>query len=326
MRTCAEAIRRSIVVTVLLLLTTYLHGQGTEGPAPGPSVAPDIPGVVKGGTPVELLRSGLGGSEGPVAMPDGGLLFTTGPTLTRVTPQAKIETYLEDTSGVTGLAYDRSGRLIGARTDPPALVVLSPERSILSDSIDGLPLLRPNDLTIDGRGGIYFSDQARRPGQPPEPRRQKGLLYRRGDGVVIQVARDIESPNGLVLSPDDRVLYAADAVGEWVLAYDVRPDGTLGDKRNFARLEGVPSKTRMNTQLTADGLAVDAEGRLYAATRIGVEVFDRTGRRLGAIPIVGGIGPQNLAFAGPAKDVLFVVGQRALWRVSMLARGPKRAK
>jgi gluconolactonase len=139
--------------------------------------------------------------------------------------------------------------------------------------------------------------------------------------VVIQVAEDIDQPNGLVLSPDDRVLYAADARGEWVLAYDVQPDGSLANRREFARLEGVPSKTKMNTQATADGLAVDGEGRLYVATRIGVEVFDRTGRRLGAIPVTGGTGPQNLAFAGPAKDILFVVGQRSLWRVQMVARG-----
>lgn len=321
MGTAESTFRRGIVVFAFLVGTTLAAGQDVEGPAPGPSVASDIPGVVKGGTTVELVRADFGGSEGPVAMPDGSLLFTTGPTITRVDPQGRITTYLDDTRGVTGLAYDRSGRLIGARTEPPSLVVLAPQRSVLADTIDGLPFLRPNDLTIDARGGIYFSDQPRRPDQQAEPRRTKGLLYRRSDGMVIQVADGIEQPNGLVLSPDERVLYAADARGEWVLAYDVRPDGSLANRREFARLEGVPSKAKMDTQTTADGLAVDGEGRLYVASRTGVEVFDRTGHRLGVIPVIGGTGPQNLAFAGTGKDVLFVVGRRALWRVQMIARG-----
>jgi len=303
---------RNIILNASLLViigTGLCLGQAPlpGDPAPGPAVALDILGVVKGGTPVELLRTDLGGSEGPVAASDGSLLFMSGSTITRVDPQGRFSTYLQDASGVTGLAFDTLGRLIGARTDPAQILVLAPHREVLADTINGVPLLRPNDLTLDPRGGIYFSDQPRRPGQRPVPERRHGLLYRSPDGIVRQVADDIKAPNGLVLSPDGRVLYAADSYGEFILAYDIQPDGALMNRRNFGKLQGGPIQTATGIQRSADGLAIDGDGRLYVASRLGVEVFDPRGRHLGLIRIVGGTGPQNLAFAGPNKSLLFVV-------------------
>src|ERR1043165_9265663 len=110
--------------------------------------------------------------------------------------------YLDDANGITGLGFDSQHRLIAARTDPAQLLVLEPQRKILLDTFDSQPLLRPNDLTIDKNGGIYFSDQPRRPTQPQVPGRQKGLLYLTPKGSVIQVDDQTEAPNGVVLSPD----------------------------------------------------------------------------------------------------------------------------
>jgi gluconolactonase len=77
----------------------------------------------------------------------------------------------------------------------------------------------------------------------------------------------------------------------------------------------------------ADGLAVDEAGRLYVTSTIGVQVFSPEGRPLGTIPIGNPDGPQNLAFAGPDKKTLYVVGDGAVWKIAMLAQGPKgRAK
>ena len=316
--TVMETFSRAWPILVALIMASTAAGQTPPLPAPAPSVAPEIPGVVKGGTTVELLKTGFGGSEGPISAPDGSLLFTTGNTITRLDPGGNFSTFLENTAGVTGLAYDSQGRLIAARTDPAAILMLLPTRQVLVDSIAQLPLLRPNDLTIDKRGGIYFSDQPRRPEQTQVPSRQKGILYIRPDGSVVQVATSVETPNGVVLSREERTLYtaetrtiAATSTREFsVLAFDVQSDGTLRNERILSRLGGRP-----------DGIAVDGAGRIYVATGLGVEVLEPSGRHLGTIPITGGTGPQNLAFAGRDKKTLYVVGARAIWRIQMEAQG-----
>jgi gluconolactonase len=153
------------------------------------------------------------------------------------------------------------------------------------------------------------------------PGRKKGLLYLAPNGSVIQVDDQLEAPNGLVLSPDERVLYAADSFGDTLIAFDVGKDGALTNRRPFGHLEGATRRTASGVLRSADGLAVDAQGRVYAATRIGVEVLSPSGQHLGTIPITGGTGMQNLAFAGATKQTLFVVGARAIWRIRMEAQG-----
>ena len=144
------------------------------------------------------------------------------------------------------------------------------------------------------------------------------------------VTEDIGAANGVLLSPDERTLYVSDTPTEYLVAFDVRPDGSIGNKRNFARLEGAQ-------RTGADGLAVDAAGRLYVASPVGVQVFSPQGQHLGTIPT-----PRpatSLAFAGPDKKTLYIVGRgtagprgaeqnaRSMYKVSMLAQGYKdRAK
>lgn len=105
----------------------------------------------------------------------------------------------------------------------------------------------------------------------------------------------------------------SNTAGEYVFAYDVQPDGTLRNRRNFARLQD-------GAAAEADGMAIDNDGRLYVSVWGGVEVLDPQGRRLGLIP---GSGPGNLAFAGPDKRTLYITGGTSLSRVQMIAQGIK---
>ena len=270
------------------------------------TTAPDIPGVVKGGTKVELVATGLRGADGPIAAADGTLLFTEPDAnrISRIDASGRVTPYLSNTNGTVGLAFDRHGRLIAVQTTNPQIAVLSPTRDVLADSFEGQPLVSPSDLTSDRNGGIYFSD----PGKP-------AVFYIRSDGDLLKAADDIEGPNGVLLSPDERVLYVANTLGDSVLAFDVQPDGSLTNRRTFARL------TR------PDGLAVDAAGYVYVAGVAGIQVFNPQGRHLGTIPIGIANGPQNLAFAGPDKKTLYVVGRTAAWKIAMQSQGPKdRAK
>ena len=145
-----------------------------------------------------------------------------------------------------------------------------------------------------------------------------------GSGKAVKAADGITNPNGVQLSPDEKTLYVNDTRGDYLIAMDVRPDGTLAPKRNFAKYEGVEN-TATGPVSGADGLAVDSNGRVYAATATGVQVFSPKGEHLGTIPVSRN--PNNLAFAGPDRKTLFIVARGAVYKVPMLAEGYKgRAK
>lgn len=315
---------RSAFVFVLLVTVGGPVAAQEGAAALAETTAPDISGVVAGGTTVELVATGLRGTESAIGAPDGTLLFTEQDVnrVSRIDPSGGVRPYLSNTNGAMGLAFDRFGRLIAAQTTNPQIAVLWPTRDVLADSFEGHPFLRPDDLAVDRLGGIYFSD----PGPPPQPggpppARAPTVFYVRSESDIVAVAEGIERPTGVLLSLDEQVLYVADALGDAVLAFDVRPDGTLTNRRAFARLEGVV-KTATGVRSGADGLAVDAEGRLYVATLAGVQVFSPQGRHLGTIPVGAAEGPQSLAFGGPDRKTLYIVGRGAAWRVPTLTEGP----
>jgi gluconolactonase len=139
------------------------------------------------------------------------------------------------------------------------------------------------------------------------------------------VADGIARPNGIMLSRDEKVLYVNDTNGEHIVAFDVQADGSVINRRNFARYQGGSKNAAGVFTSGADGLAVDADGRVYAATAAGVEVFDVKGTHLGTIPVSRA--PQNIAFAGKDKKTLYIVGRGSAFKVDLLAPGFKgRAK
>lgn len=282
-------------------------------PAPQDATASEIPGVVANGTKVQLLDKWdpAHGGEGPVATPDGSLLFAQQDLnkILKIDANDRISTYLETANRTTGLAYDLKGRLISAGGVPPQILVLAPVRSVLASTFAEQPLLHPNDLVIDPRGGFYFTDRPADNAAPP-PGRKPAVLYLTPGGEIRMATEYVTRPNGIQLSPDAKVLYVADSGGV-VVAFDVLPDGGVRNPRNFA-----------NTR--ADGLAMDAAGRLYAAAN-GVDIFDPQGKALGTIPFP--TKPANLAFAGRDRKTLYVVGRGAVYKVQMIAEGVRgRAK
>ena len=149
-------------------------------PAPTETTAPDIPGVVAGGTRVQVVAQGLRGTEGPIAAPDGTLLFTeqAASVITKVDASGNRTTFLENTNAANGLTFDRKGRLIGTRPDIHAIAVFTPTPMILADAAEGQPLMRPNDVIADAKGGVYFTDPGTESaGRPDAATQTCGLLH-----------------------------------------------------------------------------------------------------------------------------------------------------
>jgi gluconolactonase len=320
-------------LTHLLILSLVASPALAQRPAPIPPptnlVTPAIAGVVAAGTKIELVKGDFQRTEGPVGMADGGLLFTGADSIIRIDPTGAISTFVEHSNQANAVSFDSRGRLLSVQRAPKneKVGVLYPpgKEETLADAYQGTPFNRLNDLVVTAKDGVYFSDTA-------------GLYYLGPKGgPAVKVIGDVKSPNGIILSPDEKTAYVNDKDGAYLLAYDVKPDGTLANRRNFAKYKSLIDKTSKDPLLAedngADGMAMDNDGRVYVATNVGVEVFSPKGQFLGAIPAIWGGDvfmlrkPQNLAFSGPDKKTLFIVGSGAVFKVRTLASGIKsRAK
>jgi gluconolactonase len=298
-----------LVLSMLCALTVFAERPAVQEPSII-VLTPQIPGVVADNAVVEIIGSGFSGTEGPVALGDGSLLFTEprANRITRIDNGGNVSTFLEDTNVSNALGFDSDGRLISVQrgAGQTQVGVLYPEGSerVLVDSFRGEPFVRPNDLVVSGQGGVYFTDGP-------------GIYYIPPGGEVILVADGFQNPNGVILSPDENIVYANNEFGEYVLAFDVEPDGSLGNRRDFARYQSRNDSADGSNE--ADGIAIDAEGRVYVATALGVEIFSPRGEHLGTIMLSES--PQNLAFAGPEKRALYVVGRGTVLKIQMLAQG-----
>lgn len=283
-----------------------------------------IPGVIDADGKIEFIKDGFDGTEGPITLPDGSALFTETKAnrITRIAPDNTISTFLENTNGSNALAFAPTGELISVQQLNPKVGVIYPadREKTLVDNFEGSPFQRLNDLVLAKNGGVYFTDIGTRPTaeNPNPPTSKPGVYYIPPSGAVKRIATDIERPNGIQLSTDEKTLYVANTAGEQILAYDIASDGSISNKRNFAPLKGW-SQGESGWSSGADGLAVDAENRLYVASNSGIEVFDSKGKALGIIPIPHK--PQNLAFAGKDKTTLYVVGRGAAYKIALKTPG-----
>jgi gluconolactonase len=265
-----------------------------------------IPGVVSGDAQWRTHWSGPMIVDGMTAAPDGGLLFAQEQSnaIIKVWPDGRSWVQWPFVAGAGSVSIDAQGRTFAADrscTDPglglganctilSKIVQLTPERKTIADKFaDGSTLGRINDLQADGHGGAYYT--------------QGGLFHAKADGTVDTIAAAGNPQqgglftNGLVLSPDGKTLYVTNRLT--MLAFDVGADGGLSNRRDFATLQGEPQGS-----FGGDGLAVDAEGRLYVTGGAGVYVFDKAGTQLGVIAT-----PRRAitaTFSGPDRKTLYI--------------------
>jgi gluconolactonase len=287
-------------------------------------VTPAIPEVSAGGVVVELIKDGFNGTEGPIAYTDGSLLFTetNANKIIRIAADNSVSTFLENSNGANGLALNARGELFAVQTLKTKVGIIHPndKKKVLAENYQGTAFQRPNDLVLANNGAIYFTDSGTRPTKenPTPPPSHPGVFYISPTGELKQLANDIERPNGIQLSKDEKTLFVANTLGEHILAYDIAADGSIQNKRNFAKLDGW-KKEDEGWSSGADGLALDDNGRLFVASNAGVEIFNAKGEALGIIPLPKK--PQNLAFAGSDKKTLYIVGRGAAYKVPLLTRG-----
>lgn len=266
-----------------------------------------IPGVVSAGTQwTKVWQAGGNSADGILIDTDGSALVAQEDfdAVLKIDANGRTSVRVSDAKGVGSLSMDRQGRLYGAhRTERPgstkpnqelivnAITVLAPERKTLANTwADGTPLtVRPNDLAADSQGGAYFTS---------------GCVYYANPNGTVTVAAENVRTNGILFSLDDKTLYVTNGANgpmpATIVAFDVKAPGVLVNRRDFATLQ---------MGAGGDGLALDSAGRLYVTSNPGVQVFDKSGAYLGLIPTPRGV--ISVAFAGPGKNTLYIVGSGA---------------
>jgi len=302
-----------------------------QTPAPGTVVlqpAPEIPGVISAGTRPEIVVRGLKSADDPIWVPNVGLLFTESQAnrVVRLGEDDQVTTFVGDLHGPLGMTVDSQGRLISLQSQAgfagPRVIWPAGKETVLAERFDGRPFGRPNDIVADRKGGVYFSDLPQ--GPAPPGRMAPAVYYVPPGGSPIRVVDDIARPNGVQLSRDDKTLYVNDTGGIHAYAFDVLPDGRLANRRVFATYVGRDRSLPADAApvSSADGLAIDEDGRVYALTEAGIEVVSPSGEHLGVIPVWCITRRcQNLAFGGAEKRTLYVAGGGTLLRIAMRSRG-----
>ena len=297
-------------------------GRGGAGRAGGaPAQVPGIreykveaiPGVIAAGQQWKFLWQEVGNNgDGIVGTDDGALLLAQNDNskVLKLDKDGKTSVAYSDTHTGGALSMNKKKAMFIVERGLRANVTqLTPQRKVLADSYQGEPLDCIggviNDLTADSKGGVYFT--------------MGGVYYADPKGVVTKYGNT--TPNGIVLSADEKRLYATN--GPAIAAFDVQPNGSLMNQREFAKLEGPGG---------GDGSTIDKDGRLYVTTNVGVQVLGPDGKHLGTIPTPRGV--ITAAFGGKDKKMLYILARGAtdangtevanaaqVWAIQMIAQG-----
>jgi len=256
------------------------------------------------------LANGFLFTEGPAADADGNVFFSDIPNrrIHKWSVDGELHTYREDLGATNGLYFDSDGSLVVCEMQRRQLSRIAPDgtRTLLADAHAGKKLNTPNDLWVDPRGGVYFTDPYY--GEQPETLEQFGFhvyYITPGEQRVVRVLDDLKGPNGIIGTADGRLLYVGDAGANKTYVFRIESDGSLTGRRLFA-----PE--------AYDGLTLDEEGNLYVTGK-GVNIYSPEGRLIGSIDPPEQ--PANLTFGGPDRRTLFMTARTGLYSLRMKVRG-----
>jgi gluconolactonase len=252
-------------------------------------------------------------TEGPAVDKKGNVFFTDQPNdkIWKYSTDGELTVFLDKTGRSNGMYFDKKGNLLTAADEKNELWSISPDKkiTILLDNFQGKLFNGPNDLWIDSKGGIYFTDPYY---QRPYWERKKTELdgqhvyyLTKGKTVPVIVDSNLVKPNGIVGSADGKSLFVADIGDKKTYKYEISKNGTLINRALFA-------------EMGSDGMTLDNKGNLYLTGR-GVSVFNSSGKQIEQIELPGWTA--NVCFSGKNRDVLFITSSTAVYTLQMTVKG-----
>jgi sugar lactone lactonase YvrE/enterochelin esterase-like enzyme len=250
----------------------------------------------------KLVGEGYKFTEGSAVNAKGEVFFNDVPNSKtyKVGLDGKVSVFLADSKKGDGQAFGPDGRLYAVASGAEQIIAYDADGKgkVIADGFRG------NDIVVRHDGGVYVTH----PGWDGNSPSKVWYINPKGEKSVVDTG--LKFSNGITLSPDQSLLYVADTKSHWVYSYQIKPDGTLAHKQRYYHLH-VPDTA---DDSGADGMRVDRDGRLYVATRMGIQVCDQAGRVNCIIPMPNGKFA-NLCFGGENFDTLFVTcGDRVYMR------------
>ncbi|WP_232541291.1 SMP-30/gluconolactonase/LRE family protein [Spirosoma endbachense] len=270
--------------------------------------------VVAPGATLRQISSQFAFTEGPTVDKKGVIYFTDQPNdkIWTYDTDGKLSVYMDKAGRSNGLYFDKKGNLISCADEKDELWSISPEKKItvLLSNFKGLRLNGPNDLWIDPKGGIYFTDPYYQRDywerKKPDIDGQKVYYLPKDAKEAIIVDSDFMQPNGIVGTPDGKSLFVADIRASKTYKYQINSDGSLTNRQLYIA-QG------------SDGMTLDNQGNLYLSGK-GVTVYDPAGKKLGTIPVpsrwVG-----NICFGGKDRRTLFITASESIYTLQMQVKG-----
>lgn len=292
-----------------LLLSVVLVMSGCIGPSENFSQDAMTDSPLAKGAQVRKLAGNFQFTEGPAADMTGNVYFSDIPshTIHLWSLDGRLSTYSVNTGGANGLYFSADGGLVVCAGSARMIYKIGADGkiNILADTFNGKKFNSPNDLWIDPKGGIYFTDP-RYGGRDDLEQDGEHVYYLTPNGrQVWRVINDMVRPNGVIGTPDGKTLYVADHGDSKTYSYTITADGTLTNKRLFAP-EG------------SDGLALDRAGNLYLTTDV-VAVYNSAGQKIESIVVPER--PANVTFGGTDRKTLFITARTSLYSIPMRVRG-----
>ncbi len=270
--------------------------------------------IAEGATP-RLISSQFSFTEGPAVDKQGNIFFTDQPNdkIWKFDTKGQLSVFLDKTGRSNGMYFDKKGNLITAADENNQFWSISPDKKItvILDNHKGQRFNGPNDLWIDKKGGIFFTDPYyQRPyWQRKKPDMADERLYYlpKGRKEAFVVDSNLVRPNGIIGSADGKNLFVADINDKKTYKYDIDKNGTLSNRRLFA-------------SMGSDGMTLDNKGNLYI-TGQGVTVFNPEGMKILTIPLPGWTA--NVCFGGVKRDILFITSSKSVYTLQMNVKGIK---
>ena len=295
------------LAAILFVISVNSYGQVS-------AQLPDAPKLVATGARLHLVSNQFTFTEGPATDKKGNVFFTDQPNdrIWEYDIKGKLSLFMDKTGRANGMYFDKEGNLISCSDEKDELWSISKNKkvTILLKGFKGHHLNGPNDLWIDNKGGIYFTDPYYQRDYwkrtKPDIDGEKVYYLPKGKKQAFIVDSLQKKPNGIIGTPDGKYLYVADIGDNKTYKYQINPNGTLSDRTLFVS-QG------------SDGMTMDHEGNIYLCG-IGVTIYDPKGEKIGYIPVLQKwVG--NITFGGKDRKTLFITASEAVYTLQMKVKG-----
>jgi gluconolactonase len=260
-------------------------------------------------------------TEGPAWHPDGYLLFSDIPNsrIVRVNADGTSSDWLNPSGGSNGLMCDTSGNVYACQGAERRVARLKANAAgqgefveIVAGKFDGQPFNQPNDLALDGQGGLYFTDPNYRPAGEAAAQPVQGVYYVAADGKITRVVDDLPRPNGILVTADGKTLYVANIEQSKIMKYAITGPGKIGaGEVLFTGDDELDGRG-------PDGMALDERGNIYATYK-SLVVVSPQGELIGRLGLPEK--PANCKFGGADGKTLYVTAQTSLYSVPAMVAG-----